>query len=139
MSESGACMQVGNSLGLKKTWTTNLSPAILNILLNIYFSLRHIIVHALSLLVLWYWCNILIHSLSFKYVCHKEFDPKSAAASWNTTSSCLLPSQLATHVVNCACVLHHFIREQWWRSLHRLLELLLKIKGPRDLNYVQSQ
>ncbi len=72
--------------------------------------------------------------------CHKEFDPKSAAASWNATSLCLLPSHLATHVVNCACVLHHFMNfwryrsfckhEQWWRPLHTLLELLLNIKGP---------
>ncbi len=51
---------------------------------------------------------MLIQLLSFKYdVCHKEFDPKSAAATWNETSSCLLPSHLAAHVVNCACILHH--------------------------------
>ncbi len=37
-------------------------------------------------------CNMLIQLLSFKYdVCHKEFEPKSAA-SWNATSSCLLSS-----------------------------------------------
>ncbi len=36
---------------------------------------------------------MLIQLLSFKYdVCHKEFEPKSAAASWNSTSSCLLSS-----------------------------------------------
>ncbi len=36
-----------------------------------------------------------IQLLSFKYVCHKEFEPKSAAASWNVTSSCLLSSHFA--------------------------------------------
>ncbi len=46
-------------------------------------------------------------------------------------------------------ILHHFmnfwryhslcIHEQWWRPLHTLLELLLNIKGPRYLNYIQSQ
>ncbi len=128
----------------------DLSPAILNILPHFHFSLWHIAVHALSPLALWYWCNMLIQLLSFKYdVCHKEFDPKSAAATWNVTSSCLLPSHLATHVVNCASVLHHFMnfwryrslckREQWWRPLHTLLELLLNIKGSHDLNYIQSQ
>ncbi len=36
-----------------------------------------------------------IQLLSFKYdVCHKEFKPKSAAASWNATSSCLLSLHL---------------------------------------------
>ncbi len=112
----------------------------------ICFSLRHIVVHAISPLALWYWCNMLIQLLSFKYdVCHKEFEPKSAAASWNATSSCLLSSHLATHVVNCACVLHHFMNflkislVHTWRPLHTLLELLLNIKGRRDLNYIQSQ
>ncbi len=134
----------------EETWTTNLSPAILNILPHFHFSLRHIVVHALSPLAMWYWCNMLIQLLSFKYdVCHKQFDPKSAAVSWNVTSSCLLPSHVATHMVNCACVLHHFmnfwryhslcIREQWWRPLHTLLELLQNIKVPHNLNYIQSQ
>ncbi len=76
----------------------------------ICFSLQHIAVHALSPLALWYWCNMLTQLLSFKYdVCHKEFEPKSAASSWNVTSSCLLSSHLATYMVNCACVLHHFM------------------------------
>ncbi len=75
----------------EETWTTNLSSVILNILPHFHFSLRHIIVHALSPLALWYWCNMLIQLLSIKYdICHKEFKPKSAAASWNATLSCLL-------------------------------------------------
>ncbi len=66
----------------EETWTTNLSPAILNILPHFHFLLRHIVVHVFSMLALGYWCNMLIQLLSFKYdVCHKEFDPKSAAAS----------------------------------------------------------
>ncbi len=37
-----------------------------------------------------------IQLLSFKYdVCHKEFEPKWTAASWNATSSCLLSSHFA--------------------------------------------
>ncbi len=37
-------------------------------------------------LILWYCCNMNIQLLSFKYdVCHKEFEPKSATASWNST------------------------------------------------------
>ncbi len=124
----------------EETWITNLSPAILNILPH-FFSPRHISVHALSPLALWYWCNMLIQLLSFKYdVCHKEFEPKSAAASWNATSSCLLSSHIATHVVNCACVLHHFmnffedIARTYVIHMHTLLELLVNIKEPRDLN-----
>ncbi len=78
----------------EETWTTNLSPAILNILPHFHFSLRHIAVHALSPLTLWYWCNMPIQLLSFKYdACHKELDPKSAATSWNVTLSCLLSSR----------------------------------------------
>ncbi len=62
----------------EKTWTINLLSAILNILPP-FSSLRHIAVHALSPLALWYWCNMLIQLLSLKYdVCRKEFDPKSA-------------------------------------------------------------
>ncbi len=72
-------------------------------------SLQHIAVHALSLLALWYWCDMLIQLFSFKYVCHKEFEPKSAAARWNATSSCFHSSHLQHHVVNCTCVLHHFM------------------------------
>ncbi len=34
----------------------------------ICFSLRHSAIHALSLLALWYWCNMLIQLLSFKYI-----------------------------------------------------------------------
>ncbi len=44
---------------------------------SICFSLRHIAVATLGLLALWYWCNMLIQLLSFKYdICHKEFEPK---------------------------------------------------------------
>ncbi len=43
--------------------------------------------HDLSPLTLWYRCYMHIQLLSFKYdICHKEFEPKSAAASWNATS-----------------------------------------------------
>ncbi len=128
-----------------------MSPAILNILLllNIlphFSSLRHIAVHASNPLALWYWCNMLIQLLSFKYdVCHKEFEPKSVAASWNATSSCLLSSHLSTP----RCQLHMRIASFYEllkiplalhrRPLHTLLELLLNIKGPCDLNYIQSQ
>ncbi len=101
----------------EKTWTTNHSLAILNILPH-FVSPRHIAVHALSPLALWYWCNMIIQLLYFKYdVCYKEFKPKSAAASWNTTSSCLLPSHLQHHMVNCACELHHFMNFSRYRSL----------------------
>ncbi len=115
---------------------TNISPAILNIALLPHFSsLRHIAVHTLSPLALWYWCNMHIQLLSFKYVCHKELEPKSAAASWNATSSCLLSSHLLHDGVNCACELHYFMNfwryrsRCWWRPLHTLLELLLTSKS----------
>ncbi len=39
----------------------------------------------------------------------KNSNQKSAAASWNATSSCLLSSRLQHHVVNCACELYHFM------------------------------
>ncbi len=43
---------------------------------------------------------MLIQLLSFKYdVCHKEFEPKSAGASWNATLSCLLSS---CHTIPCS-------------------------------------
>ncbi len=111
------------------------------------FSLRHIVVHALSLLALWYWCNILIQLLSFKYdVCHKEFEQKSAAASWNATLSCLLSSHLATRrgqlrmrIASFYELLKISLTLHMWRPLHQPLELLLNIKGPHDLNYIQSQ
>ncbi len=80
----------------------------------ICFSLQHITVHALSLLILWYWSNMYIQLISFKYdACHKEFKPKSAAASWNATLSCLLSSHLQDLMLNCACELHHFMN--FWR------------------------
>ncbi len=48
---------------------------------------------------------------------------------------------LQYHMVNCACVLHHFMKLlkmslalHMWRPLHTLLVLLLNIKWPRDLN-----
>ncbi len=52
---------------------------------------------------------------------------------------------LPNHVVICACILSHFKRQLkntlalHTRPLHTLLELLLNIKGQRDLNYIQSQ
>ncbi len=52
---------------------------------------------------------------------------------------------LPYHVGYCACVLHHFMKLlmislglHTWRSLHTLLELLLNIKEPRVLNYIES-
>ncbi len=82
-------------------WTTNQSPAILNILPQFHFSLWHIAVHTLSLFALWYWCNMLIQLLFFKYdVCHKEFKLKSAAASWNAILLCLLSSHFQHHFRN---------------------------------------
>ncbi len=90
---------------------------------------------------------MLIQLLSFKYdVCHKEFEPKSAATSWNATSSCLLSSHLPTprgqlrmRIASFYKLLKILLALHTWRPLHTLLELLLNIKGPRDLNYIQSQ
>ncbi len=48
----------------EEMWTTNLSHAILNILPHFDFSFWHIVVHALSPLALWCWCNMLIQLLS---------------------------------------------------------------------------
>ncbi len=51
---------------------------------------------------------------------------------------------LPYHMVICACVLRNFKRKLkktlalHTRHLHTLLELLLNIKEPRDLNYIQS-
>ncbi len=86
-----------------------------------------------------------IQLLSFKYdVCHKEFEPKSAAASLNATSSCLLLSHFAIpcgklrmriasfyELLKILLALHE-------RPLHTPLKLLLNIKEPRDLNYIES-
>ncbi len=67
---------------------------------TIFQLLLHIAMHALSPLILWYWCNMHIQLLSFKVRCLsqrfwtiKEF--KSTAASWNATLSCLLSSYFA--------------------------------------------
>ncbi len=87
-----------------------------------------------------------IQLLSFKYdVCHKEFEPKSAAASWNATSSCLLPSHLATprgqlhmRIVSFYELLKISLALHMWRPLDTLLELLLNIKGPLDELYPKS-
>ncbi len=130
----------------EETWTTNLSTAILNILPHFHFSLRYIVVHALSLLALWYWCNMLIQLLSFKYdVCHKKFKPISAAASWNTTSSCLLSSchtiprgQQRMRIASFYELLKISLTLHMWTVLHTLLELLLNIKEPCDLTYIES-
>ncbi len=73
----------------KKRWLQTCRPPFWIYYLINLSSLRHIAVHTLSMLALWLWCNKLIQLLSFKY------DPKSAVASWNGTSSCLLPSHLA--------------------------------------------
>ncbi len=74
---------------------TNLSSAILKILPH-FLSLRHIAAHALSRLLLWYWCNIIYTSNYYllNIMSVKEIEPKSAAASWNSTLSCLLSSHL---------------------------------------------
>ncbi len=82
----------------EETWTTNLSPAILNILPHFLTSLCSPCA---------YLCNMLIQRLSFKYdICHKGFEPKSAAASWNVTLSCFyFHRTFQHHMVNCACKL----------------------------------
>ncbi len=52
---------------------------------------------------------------------------------------------LQYHVVICACILHHFMklediaRTAYVKTLAYTTELLLNIKGPRDLNYIQSK
>ncbi len=76
-----------------------------------------IYVHDLSPLALWYWCNMHIQVLSFKIRCLSQrfrtisvLEFKSTAPSWNVTLSCLY-SSLPYHVVNCACILHHFKQE----------------------------
>ncbi len=102
-------------------------------------------VHALSLLALWYRCNMHIQLLYFKYdICHKEFKPKSAAVSWNATLSCLLSSDLAIphgqlhmRIASFYETLKISLALHTWRPLHALLELLLNIKGPHDLNYIK--
>ncbi len=70
--------------------------------------------HALCPLALWYWGNMHIQLLSFKYdVCHKEFELKSTAASWNATSSVhhvYFHRNFQHHMVNCTRVFHHFMK-----------------------------
>ncbi len=130
----------------RKTWLT---PSWINeIYLPHFTHFRHITVYDLSPLDLWYWCNIYIQLFSFRIWCLSQWFQAINVLNLN------LLQQIEMWL--CHVYFHHY-HTMWstthayyvilsktfhsyfstWRislSLHTLLELLLNIKGSRDLD-----